>query len=64
MRLEPGGFAEALVAVLAPDLAPDAVRAKVVPQAVPVRVTLVAHVANGLLQRGSTELENFCNFSF
>ena len=29
VRLEPGGFAEALVAVLAPDLSPDAVGAEV-----------------------------------
>ena len=32
VRLEPGRLAEALVAVLAPDLAPDAVRAQVVPE--------------------------------
>ena len=56
--LEPGGLAEALVAVLAPDLPPDAVRAQVVPQAVPVRVPLVAHVANSLLGDRITELEN------
>ena len=51
VRLEPGGFGEALVAVLAADLSADAVRAQVVPQAVPVRVTLVAHVAHSLLNR-------------
>ena len=45
VSFEAGGFAEALVAIFAPDLATDSVSAKVVSQGISVRVLLIADIA-------------------